>query len=320
MKVLILLFFVFLTPLFVLLLTFNFSGVSPTVLKNSLSEGKVYPQISNFIAESINTDDIEFKQLSGFITDRFTAEYIQQKTELAIEDSHDWITGESSIAPVVSFSELKDDLLDKNPALLKELESMSAEMKESDLKAETVTVNDEENMDNQIAMEAQMSEAVSSFSSIINQDFSIKLEPYLVGIKGFYSFSKILLPLILVLMIGCLVFLGFLAQNWKSRFKWIGSTLMVSGLIGFCIVFFNNLLITVVTNYLSHSEEKGIINLFLPATVSIFKTILDANNNYQLITSITLFIIAAGLFVGASLNKDHKALIPSTKTSKKKSL
>jgi hypothetical protein len=318
MKVIILLFFVLVTPFFVFLMTLFYGGISSETLKDSLSKSDIYSNISQFITESSKSDDKELKQLTSFISDRFTPGYIQQKAELAVDDSYDWITGTSNIAPVVSFSELKDDLINKNPKLLKEIESMSAELKETTPDVETVAAQEDAETSEELTAESQFADVASSFASIVNQDFSIKIEPYLAGVKGFYSFSKILLPITLIIMIGSLVLLAFINPDWKSRFKWIGSTLMISGVVGFGLVVFNNLAINVVTGF-ANSDEKGIMGIFGPVFIQVIKSVLEANNNFQLITGIILLIMAAGFFVGASLSKEQKALVqPATKSSKKK--
>jgi hypothetical protein len=317
MKFVILLFFVLVTPFFVFLMTLFYGGVSAETLKDSLGKGALYSNLSQFITENSQSEDKELKQLSSFVTDRFTPSYIQQKTELAIDDSYDWITGNSTIAPVVSFSEFKDDLIDKNPMLLNELESMSAELKENATDAEMTTI--EENMSgDETASEVQFADAATSFASVVNQDFSLKLEPYLGGIKRFYGFAKILIPLTLLSMIGSLVLLTFFNPDWKSRFKWMGWTLMISGILGLSLVIFNNLVINIVTSF-ANSEEKGIMGIFGPVFIQVIKSVLEANNNFQLITGITLLVMAAGFFVGSSLSKEQKAFVQqATKSSKKK--
>jgi hypothetical protein len=317
MKFVILLFFVLVTPFFVFLMTLFYGGVSAETLKDSLGKGALYSNLSQFITENSQSEDKELKQLSSFVTDRFTPSYIQQKTELAIDDSYDWITGNSTIAPVVSFSEFKDDLIDKNPQLLNELESMSAELKESAQNAEMTTV-EEDMPGDEMAIDQQFADAATSFASVVKQDFSLKLEPYLGGIKRFYGFAKILIPLTLLSMIGSLVLLTFFNPDWKSRFKWMGWTLMISGILGLSLVIFNNLVINIVTSF-ANSEEKGIMGIFGPVFIQVIKSVLEANNNFQLITGITLLVMAAGFFVGSSLSKEQKAFVQqATKSSKKK--
>lgn len=315
MKLLILLFFVLVTPLAVLFSTLLYGSINAETLKKSLSETKIYTTISEYITESAETDDQETKELVTYVESRFSAEYIQHKTELAIEDSYDWVTGNSTIPPVVSFSELKDDLLEQNPQLLEELESMSAELKATEMTPESI--NGSASDVNQEEIDTQLNDAMSGFSTIINQDFSFKLEPYLTPFKGFFSFAKILLPVLGFLLLGSLILLGFLCGDWKLRFKWIGSTLMVAGLVGFGLVVFNNLVIKIVTGTMNQ-EEKGMVTMFGPVIAQVVKSILEANSNFQLITSITLFIIAAGFFIAASLIKKQHIDVTTTKFSKKK--
>ena len=315
MKLLLLIFFVLTTPFAVLLVTIFYGPITVQTIKETLSKESVYAKTTDLITDGfISNENEESKELETIIREYITPTYIQSKAELAIDDSRDWIVGETSIPPVISFVDLKERVLEKNPELLKSFEEMSADLEKNDsIPLEESTVAEESE---QIEMEPQAKEMQQGIQSFMQSDFSIKLEPYLLGVKSFYSLGKITIYILLAFLSGAILFLSVLCQSWSSRFKWIGGTLFITGIYGFAIVFLNTGIVSFFTSIIS-SWDNSFVQTFGPVLLQIMKLFIGVQSNYLLLTSVTFLIFSSVFFILAQLKRE-KVLIPTQKNSPKK--
>jgi hypothetical protein len=91
------------------------------LVKESLQKSQIYTLTSAQISEQLNSPSIDTEiplEIASVITKQFTPVYLQEKFEKLIDDTEEWVIGKSQTPPVLSFSELKTTLHEKNPQLL----------------------------------------------------------------------------------------------------------------------------------------------------------------------------------------------------------
>ncbi len=305
MKFLITLFITFCLPVFILLTTIVSSSDIAPLLKSDLKQHHIYSQISSQITK-FDSNDPDSAVLNSFIQKKFTEDYIQNKVDKAMDSSSDWIQGKTQTPPVLSFKDIKDDLNAQYPQLLPSIEQMSQQLKEQE--AQNGTTNQ---TDSQAIQSAQM------LSNLAKSDFTIKLNTYLVGLRNFYSAVRILQPILGILIAFGIILLGLLNKTWKSRFKWIGITLFLSGLWGF-VVAFSNIEIVKLLTQLTADNSNQIVTIASPVILQLINHYVDSYVAYQKIISLVFLLAAAGCFVGVSLAKDTSLMPTKIKTPKKK--
>jgi hypothetical protein len=302
MKLLLLLYFACTLPIVVLLTTVLYGGVSTTVLKKELARARIYNTFSTYISEFTieDADDETSEQITQIIKNRFTPTYVQTKAERALDDTHAWMLGKTISSPVISFKEVKEDILAKNPELLTSLESMAEE------------INSESNNDEM----SSLKKASEGFSSIAKSDFSINLGDKLTGLKSGYAALRIIHPVLVVLMLGSLILQSLLSSSALSRLKWLGATLMVAGIIGFASIISNTLLTKTIANIISSNTDQYIA-MFSPIGLAIIQYFVSTYMQYQGFISIALLVAAAISFIGSEfIYKLHPT--PSAKSKVKK--
>jgi hypothetical protein len=291
MKVFALLFFAVFTPVVVFLSAVLFGGISNSVVKDSLAEAKVYQRVSELISNS-EGDDAESEAMMKIVEKRLTPEYLQDKIENTIDVSLDWITGKTSTPPTVSFKEIKEDITSKNPELLKTLEKLPEEMKDQEGQSEEDA--------------KQMQKNMESFQSLVKSDFSLKLDSNLQGFKNFYGGIKIVLPILILLLIGSLALIKLASPSWNSFFKWLGATFLISGLMGFGVIFLSSTILTNVTQWTSGLSIE-LANIVAPIVLEIIKNFLGVYKNYQTWVSMGLIILGALSFAKVMVTKNTVA-------------
>jgi hypothetical protein len=307
-KVLAVLFFVFITPLVVFLTTILYGGISPSIINKELANAEVYQKISELI-NSAEVDE-ESKQFMEFFSNRLTPKYLQNKTEGAIEDSFNFVSGKSSIPPIVSFKELKDDIMATNPKLLASLEKIPEEIQKEQKQADGAELASDKSS-------AEISQSMESLNNLIKSDFTIKLDQYLMGLKNSYSVMKIVHPVLIVLLMGSIILLKLFSPSLHSFLKWAGVAFIVSGLLGFGIIFLSSIGLNAATNFAAENSNAA-LSIIAPIIFGILKNFLGVYKNYQTGASIGLLVLGALSIAGVALTKSQVAVSQSPKPSKKK--
>lgn len=305
MKVFILLLFVFTFPLVVLLSSILYGGFSKSIFKDELSKSGVYTQIDSYVQQlSFEEDDQMSAQFTDVLKNRFTADYIQTKTEETLDISTDWITGVSPTAPSVFFKEIKEDILSQYPQLLPELEQLANEAKQQAASDEWSGKEGQQTMD--------MMQGLDSISTLAKSDFSIELGTYLAPIKSTYVFLRIILPVLIILMVLYVGLLLWTTHPWSTRLTWIGATCMVSGIWGFIILFMNSYLVYLMTSTIS-ANANDVLSIFSPVLFTLTNAFVQIYAQYLGMASIVALLIATGCFGAAAIINREPPKIKNTK-------
>lgn len=305
MKLTALFLFAIITPFFVFLTEVLYGGTEPEELKKGLAQTTVYKSISQFIinAEPEGPQDPDAAEISLLIYTRFTPEYLQTKTEKLIDDSHLWITKDGP-PPVLSFHEIKDDLLISSPEFQTFLGQMEATQQQRDFSGEASL--------NQSAGDHEMQNEMNSFTALVQNDFSVPVGEYFNGIKTFYSVMKIIQPIIAVLLVLFLVVLYKSNDNMASRLLWIGATFITAAVFGFGMLLFNNIAVAQLAE-VTMSTSQNFIAAFSPVMIQLMDLFMKSYAQVQNIVSLVLVVLGAIFIIFAKIQAPRKTKIVISK-------
>ena len=306
MKLLILLFFILTFPLFIFLTTVLYSSDITPLLKTDLAQHHIYSQLSSQLGK-LDSGDNDSAVISQFIQNKFTPDYVQHKVNSALDSSDAWIRGKSKTPPVVSFKDVKDELNTQYPQLLPSIENAAAEMKKQEAQNPAA-----------VQQNPQAAKNIDMLASLAKSDFTIHLNTYLAGLKNFYTTIRILQPILAILLLGCLILLGYLNKSWHSRFKWIGITLLLGSILGFALTYGNIEIVKFISKFAAHSSNH-FIQMSSPVVLQIIKQYVEAYVNYQNTASIGLMLISGGCFISAAVTRNMTAAVVTPKRISKKS-
>lgn len=291
MKLLFLFLFAIITPFFVFLTEVLYGGTSPEMLKKGLAQTGVYKTISEFIINEKpeGPQDAASAEISVLIYNRFTPEYLQTKTEKLIDDAHVWITKDGP-SPVLSFQEIKEDILTSNPEFQTYLDQIATAQEQQDFSGEASL--------EQFAGDPTTQDETNSLTALAQNDFNVPVGEYFSGIKTFYSLMKIIQPLIAILLIVFLVILYKSNDTLASRLRWIGTTFILAALFGFGMILFNTVAVTQLAE-VTMSNSENFLAAFSPVMVKLMELFMKSYGQVQIIVSIvfassgTLFVVLA---------------------------
>jgi hypothetical protein len=129
-KILFAFLFIITVPFFTLSLSLRFSQYSGSYLKSALDDQNVYSKLTGQLNGYINTSlrsgssDNPVSLIAPFIQKEFTPTYFQGKINHAIDDTESWLTSKSATPPVLSFTDLKDKIINQNTHIVSQLESL----------------------------------------------------------------------------------------------------------------------------------------------------------------------------------------------------
>jgi hypothetical protein len=319
MKLILLQLFVLIMPSTVFLTTLLYGGITTALIKEELAETHIYDTVGGYLEQMNSTDiiDSESQQFSEILSSRLTPEYLQKKTETAIDDSFVWITGKSKTPPVISLKELKDDINVQNPELLASLETFT-ESVDTQLVTDDTIPSAEAEADT-IQQNAEISETAQAINALVKNDFSIPLEDHLIWAKRIYTLLAIVHPISLVLLALTFSYMSYLAVTWPSRLKWMGAALVTGSIVGFIVILLNTFAITALTE-MPVDTTYEISALLIPVAVNVTNHFIETFSQYQLVVSISFLTIAALCFIGVKITKPKtiNAQVVNPKAPKKK--
>lgn len=286
MKLQLLLTFAFVSPLILFLATIMYGGITTTDLKKGVVDSGAYVEIGKYI-EQQDADTIGNNQhYSVLISKNLNSNYFQTKTEKVIDDSSLWITGKTNTAPTISFKEIKEELQQDNGFLNNVKRMPEIDVKQSDL-----------NREEQAMYVAQQKQLID----FINGDLTISLADQMQGVKLVYSILQIALPILIGLLIVILFLIAKQAANIPSKCKWVGSTLLVSSIVGYICILLHQY-ITMALMELRIFQESNLA-LFTPIILAIINYFVEAYINYQEIVNAIFLVGAAICFLGAIITR-----------------
>lgn len=203
--------FIFLSPLFLLLVSIRWSGYSASSIKTQLVGANVYEQLIHALNTTIDEAvekgeaDDPLRILGPILKRELTPLYLQQKIEPAIDSTASWMTGKTDREPVLSFTDLKERLTKQHPQLFRAFE-VARELKKSGEETET-----------SVAIE-----------KLLKSDFTVPLGAPLRWLKTLYFFATTGLVLGVVTLTFLIVGIIFLSDTPASKLHWLGATFLIS--------------------------------------------------------------------------------------------
>lgn len=299
------LFFFFTFPVVIFLAAILFGGITSSSIKQELAKSNVYDVLAEQVISNITPQDGAIPDdatymVTSIIKNRMTGQYLRGKTEKAIDDTTLWING-SKGAPVVSFSEIKNDINTQNPEFLPQIQQTIEEFKKQ---------QGESGQDN-VDTAAQ----ANAFAAFIKNDFSMPVGHYLQSLKDMHFAILIALPLLTVLLVICILIIIFRSHSKKAKFVWLGVMFLMSALYGFIIMFGSEFIIRLLTQLLK-SQTNPVVSFISPILDNLISLFITNYKKYQSTASGSLIAISFICFVGAIIFRD-KVIVTSKKIKTK---
>lgn len=305
MRVLAALFFIAFFPVIVFLATILYGGITPQIIKTSLSASGVYKLLPGMLAESMTSEESEADgvgQIFTIIQDKFAGSYLQDKSEKLIDDTDLWMRGKTDEVPVISFSEIKTEIMDSNPELLEMMKEGMTTMKEQ-TEAEG-------------GQSMQEDESMKGFNEFMENDFTIPVGKNLTPLKDGYKNLTIILPILIVLELIAGFVIIFFSHGISSKLKWGGVVLTISAIYGFIWVFSGNGLFSIVTVTIKEQENE-IVRLITPIILTIASQFIETYKTYQMNISVGAIVVGAVAFASSFLVNKTPVVMPLTAKKKK---
>lgn len=298
MKGVLLILFTLLSPIAIFLTMIVFMPPINTTIKQQLVKVNAYEKISEQL-RTLSTDDADSAAVNSILQRVLTPQYLQGKLEPTIDMSYSWIVGATSTPPVISFKDIKEDIVRQNPQLLSTIEQMSKEMKDapSDAKAmdgQPAEAADAASPDQQQTEE--MTKSIDQMAALAKSDFTFPLDKQLLGIKSFYTTVHIWQPLLAIALLGILICIGLLAHSWKSRLRWIGVTLLFGAAFGYGFVVITTNVTTFITGLLSKATDAMMVTVS-PLILQVVTSFANTYTQYQTTVCIVSVVVGAMLVV-----------------------
>ena len=278
--------FVNLSPLFILLLSANRRGYSPGSITQQLTEGNVFSELDRetdtFIDQMINKDESDgpLKIVGPMLKTEITAELFKAKVEALIDDTAFWLTGRTTNAPVISLQEVKERILQKNPALVQELLKLSRELKKQEVQDTNAP-------------------PLPDFAKLIESDFSYPVGKYMGWLKIWYTLATkgvVALAVVLVLLLTGIV---ILSPTKTSRLRFLGVTFLGTALWNLPPVLIAGSASFLVTKILI-TKASGVPSFLLPLFDALIHPLLVTFTRIGAIAIGILFFASTAGFIAAS--------------------
>lgn len=288
MKGILLLLFVFLSPLAVFLTMIVFLPHLNTTIKEELVKTHAYEKVSEQLS-TLTADDADSAAINSILQRVLTPEYLQTKAETTIDSSYDWIVGTSSTPPVISFKDIKEDIVRQNPQLLTTIEELSKQVKDAQIAA-PADAADMSNPDTQ-QQDAEMTKSIDQMAALAKSDFTFPLDKQLLGLKSFYTSVHIWQPILIILLLGILFLIGILSHSWKARARWIGVTLLFSAAFGYGFITLTSTITHFVTQLLGKATDT-LMTTVSPIVLQVLTNLATAYTQYQ--TTVCIVSVCLG--------------------------
>lgn len=274
-KILLILIFVGLSPIFIFFLSLKLSGFSQKSIKVQLIKEGVYTNSVNELYKQINTATTENSEgdplplIGPFIKKEITAQYFQQKIENLIDTTSDWVIGKTNVPPILSFQDLKEKLVKQNKPLLDTLIELSREVKKQQEEAISQAKANGENIPDQ-----NISTQNFDIEKLIKSDFSFPLGKYLTWLKLIYFCTSTGLFILAGIMFFIFILILILSDSIKTKAGVLGIMFLLSALINlFPLLTFNTLLKFKTSNQISPFVTSFINGLISPVIINYLRFI-----------------------------------------------
>jgi hypothetical protein len=306
LKLILIFLFAALTPLVALLVVIRTDSVTPATIKSQLIQNGIYrtltDKLDTYIDSRIqdNTANDPLVLIGPYVEKEITPAYIQAKAETLIDDTDAWLSGKSNRLPVVSFNDIRDDILSQNAGLVNQLKAMNNQYAKAkpDL---------QEQMDEAAAKDLNATPAPKlpdfDINTVLNKNLNVPVGSYIRWLKpvvwlagtGFF-----LCILLLVLMLWAIL---ALSDTVKSKLRFLSLTAFFSGLanvIPFILAGGGTIAVTAALT--SSDSIPSYVTPFLEALVKPFLL------KYTALTGgliLTFGVIAIGFFIASFFGKNN---------------
>lgn len=307
LKLTLIFFFSFLFPLFVFLTQVLYGGIEPNALKNSLNQSTIYTRVSSLIINPPVDPEVPHTPdaLNTLLADRFTPEYVKIKTEKLVDDSYLWLIKDGP-SPVLSFNELKDDLLASDPTLQMQFQEMQTQDNESkDISGEATL--------NELASDPAAQQEMDSFTTFMKSNFTVPVGEYFGVLKSLYNASKVIQPILGILLLIIIFVLFKICGSIKSKLRWTGAMFLTTSVVGFGMVFFNAIAVTNLV-YASESSSDNLIATFTPVILEIMNAVFAHFSVVQNYVNIGFAVVGLILLFSVNLQQSHIVESGNTKS------
>ncbi len=295
MKLAILFIFAILSPFTIFVAELMYGGTTPQELKKGLAQSDVYANISDFLisVQPEGKQDDQTAFLSKQIYDRFTPAYVQEKTDKLIDDGYIWITKDGP-SPVLSFTDIKADMLTSNP----EFEEQFAQIR---YLANQNQGNGEQALE-QSSGDPTAQGNTDALTTLAQNDFTVPVGEYFLGLKTFYGIMKIVTPILIALLIGLLLVQLRINNSAKARLTWIGSSFITASAFGYGMIFFNQIAVKELLKSTLISSENFLAT-FAPIMLQLMNLFMQEYAKIQIYVSIGMLLIGVIFVAIAKLKK-----------------
>ncbi len=318
-------FFIFALPILVFLGTCLYGGINSVSIKNNLLTSNAYTIISDKLSQQLDSasQDSSDATINAIITaakNRITPSYLQQKTEKAIDDSTLWIEGKTTNPPVLSFSEIKDDINAQNPEILPSLLKTMNEFKKQQ---EELQKEDPNNTSGN-------SLELNGLGTFVQNGFTIQLVNGVKTIKNLRGQIFIAFVIFLILDTFALLLIFLFSKSLKSKLKYSGIVFIIGAIYGYVLTFGLGIFSNIITFVLKSQDQPAVVYIS-PIIINLLTTFINKYKQIQTFTSIGLiglgivFVIISVFSKGAfektstsSKTTKQTAKTPSKSQTKKK--
>jgi len=314
MRILFALFFLFTLPLIIFLSVIIYAGTTSVEIKQEFAKSNIYEKLiagfQNPLTQSdVQSSDPEFAMLFSFLQEALTPEYLQRISEKLIDDTTDWMNDKTQNPPIISFKEVKQKLLAKNPQLLTQAQEAIEELKNA--AQESPELGSAEQLDS-------LNTQTQKLNSLIASDLTIPLEKNLTPLKNGYKWLKIIVPILILFTLLSLFLIVSFTHGRSAKFRWLAILLAASALYGFFLIGANSTILASLEKLLLGYDNK-LVTLLTPILTNLLSVFAKQYKSYQTLVSQILlalsaiFLVLSFVFKSPSPDRDTKAVRKSLK-------
>jgi hypothetical protein len=257
----------FIYPVWIFLASVMISGINASWIKNQLNSANVYPVLVDSLNQTMDTavaknhDSGDLQAIVPIVKKEITPNLVKKKMEKLVDDTADWLTGNTNLSPSISFIELKDIIIAQNPALARQLNISSGTET-----AKTVPIDPE--YDYGLAHPAP----TSVIDQAINNKLNFPVGKYFPFLKQFYDIVRIGFWVMTVIMSVAITGIFISVTTLKSGWRFTGFTgffLICWNIVPFILLASPALIISVISSYADKNYAMLVPILIKPVLAKI---------------------------------------------------
>jgi hypothetical protein len=308
-------FFIMVLPVTLFLAVPKLNGFTVKKVEANLQQDQVYAQMSQAIQSHLaeaGTDEQTMApedQVMALVRTELTPAYLQLKIETLLDQTAAWTVDSGQTPPAISFNDIQQKLVAKNPAIKQQLDEALTQLKEGQQQTGGQLPQVAGDQQSQQALQ-QILQSANNLDSIANGDWTVSLKEPLAGLPPAYTYYVIGLPIAVVLLVLCLIGLLALGVTWPSRLASVGWALIGAaiwnGLLS--VIFW---LVVVNEGLLRMLPLSGADGAMAKAVVrSIQTAVFDGYITIEVATTVILLVAGLALVISSRFIRRSKDLAP----------